>query len=277
AQHSLEISELAGSAAFEILLTLVLAAVPAGTGAIVNLASKARLARQMTDLGESLKELADLKKVVQQHSEKKTLRTQTTGDMTKDLPVDNRPPPQNNPPPRGESITEVVQGLTNLNRVNGDKSQHDNRTETEVNTSNTVDDKVPDDFSDSKYSPVEVNGRKVYKNAVDVNLGAPLMVHRSVHKSIRQKVQDEGWTNLDLMENGYAPIGPDGKQINLHHILGQEPGPMVELTSTLHKKHHKPLHGLIEDGRSFRNDPSIHYQYEKFRKEYWKHRAEDFK
>ena len=73
----------------------------AGTGAIVNLASKARLARQMTDLGESLKELADLKKVVQQHSEKKTLRTQTTGDMTKDLPVDNRPPPQNNPPPKG--------------------------------------------------------------------------------------------------------------------------------------------------------------------------------
>ncbi|WP_051786374.1 hypothetical protein [Endozoicomonas numazuensis] len=112
AQRSLEVSELAGSAAFEILLTLVLAAVTAGTGAIVNLASKARLARQMTDLGESLKELADLKKVVNQHGEKRALRTQATGDITKDLPVDNRPPPQNNPPPKGDYMPR--EGVTPL-------------------------------------------------------------------------------------------------------------------------------------------------------------------
>ena len=80
----------------------MLAAVTAGTGAIVNLASKARLARQMTDLGESLKELADLKKVVSQHSPKKTLRTRPSGDMTKDLPVDDRPAPKPSPPPKAD-------------------------------------------------------------------------------------------------------------------------------------------------------------------------------
>ncbi len=127
-----------------------------------------------------------------------------------------------------------------------------------------------------KYVPKDVLNRKIYKNTIDVNPSAPEFVHRSVHKSVRQKVES-GWTNLDLMENGYAPIGPDGKQINLHHVLGQEPGPMVELMSSTHKKYHKPLHGLIEDGNSFRHNTSLLYQYEKFRKDYWKQRANDFK
>ncbi|WP_309247225.1 HNH/ENDO VII family nuclease [Shewanella sp. VB17] len=126
-----------------------------------------------------------------------------------------------------------------------------------------------------KYDVTEVSGRKVYKNTLDVLPDAPTSVHRSVHKSIRQKIED-GWTNLDLMKNGNAPIGPDGKQINLHHILGKEPGPMVELQASTHKKFHKPLHGLIENGRSFRNDPSSLYQYEKFKLNYWKQRAKDF-
>ncbi|MCW9000164.1 MAG: HNH/ENDO VII family nuclease, partial [Kangiellaceae bacterium] len=87
---------------------------------------------------------------------------------------------------------------------------------------------------------------------------------------------DDGWANLDLMKEGYAPIGVDGKQINLHHILGKEPGPMVELLSSTHKTHHKALHGLIENGRSFRNDSALKYQYDTFRKDYWKLRAKDF-
>lgn len=126
-----------------------------------------------------------------------------------------------------------------------------------------------------KFSAVDVNGRKIYKNSVDVTSSAPQFVHRSVHKSIREKINN-GWTNLDLMRNGNAPIGPDGKQINLHHVLGKEPGPMVELTTSIHKKHHGKLHGLVEDGNSFRNNSSLQYQYETFRKSYWKERAKDF-
>uniref|UniRef100_UPI000ACA1D27 HNH/ENDO VII family nuclease n=1 Tax=Pantoea sp. A4 TaxID=1225184 RepID=UPI000ACA1D27 len=126
-----------------------------------------------------------------------------------------------------------------------------------------------------KYQAENVLGRKVYKNTVDVNPGAPSSVHPSVHKSIRQKVSD-GWTNLDLMKNGYAPIGPDGKQINLHHILGKELGPMVELVSSTHKQYHKQLHGLIENGSSFRHNGSLAYQYDTFRADYWKLRALDF-
>ncbi|WP_409929244.1 HNH/ENDO VII family nuclease [Bordetella genomosp. 13] len=43
------------------------------------------------------------------------------------------------------------------------------------------------------------------------------------------------------------------------------------------KKFYKPLHGLIEDGRSFRNDPVLDHGYNKFRRDYWKQRAEDFR
>ncbi|WP_217899766.1 HNH/ENDO VII family nuclease [Vibrio sp. V15_P4S5T153] len=78
------------------------------------------------------------------------------------------------------------------------------------------------------------------------------------------------------MKKGYAPIGPDGKQMNLHHIIGKEPGPMVEVVSSTHKKHHKALHGLIEDGNSFRNNAKLDYQYNRFRKDYWKSRSLDF-
>ena len=117
--------------------------------------------------------------------------------------------------------------------------------------------------------------RKIFKNTRDVTPGRPDFVDDSVHRSVRNKVE-EGWTNKDLMEAGYAPIGPDGKQINLHHLIGEEPGTMVELTTTFHKNNHRTLHGLIEDGASFRNDSRLEYGYTKFRRDYWKLRASDF-
>jgi uncharacterized protein RhaS with RHS repeats len=130
-----------------------------------------------------------------------------------------------------------------------------------------------------KYVPTTVSGRKVYQNTVDFDGGIPQHVDPIVAKT-NPKVQvmlDAGASNYDLMNAGYAPIGSDGKQINLHHVLGQEPGPMVELLDGTHKKHYKPLHGLVEDGNSFRNNKKLKAQYEKFRKNYWKERAKSFK
>ena len=75
------------------------------------------------------------------------------------------------------------------------------------------------------------------------------------------------------MKSGNAPISIDGKQINLHHILGQEPCPMIELTQSTHKKYHRQLHGLIKKGRSFRNDPNLAKQYKDFKAKYWEERA----
>ncbi len=77
-----------------------------------------------------------------------------------------------------------------------------------------------DVFGLSEYNATEVLGRKVYQNSTDFVTGTPDYVVPSVHPSIRAKVE-AGATNLDLMKSGNAPIGIDGKQINLHHILGQ--------------------------------------------------------
>ncbi|EHN8853050.1 TPA: hypothetical protein ND756_004921 [Enterobacter hormaechei] len=63
---------------------------------------------------------------------------------------------------------------------------------------------------------------------------------------------------------------------NLHHVLGQEPGPMMEILSSMYKLYHKQLHGLIANGGSFRNTPELDRQYNRFRSAYWKLRALDF-
>ncbi|MFK8280613.1 HNH/ENDO VII family nuclease [Capnocytophaga canimorsus] len=136
-----------------------------------------------------------------------------------------------------------------------------------------------DIFGLSKYTPIEVLGRKVFQNSVDFGGGVPTFVDPIVGKTnpTVKKMLDEGASNYDLMSKGYAPIGNDGKQINLHHVIGIEPGSMVELLDSTHKKYYKPLHGLIEDGNSFRNNKTLKKQYEKFRKNYWKERAKSFK
>ena len=52
---------------------------------------------------------------------------------------------------------------------------------------------------------------------------------------------------------------------------------MVEIPKYLHEKYHKTLHGLIENGDSFRNNKDLDRQYKNFRKKYWKWCAKKYK
>ncbi|CAM3504848.1 DNA/RNA non-specific endonuclease [Parendozoicomonas haliclonae] len=52
AQHSLEMAELAGSAAFEVLLTIILAALTGGVGVIASAGSKTKLMEKLRKIGE---------------------------------------------------------------------------------------------------------------------------------------------------------------------------------------------------------------------------------
>ena len=57
--------------------------------------------------------------------------------------------------------------------------------------------------------------------------------------------EDTGETNLDYMLNfdaPKAPIGPDGKVMNLHHIAQKEPGPLVLITETFHRQFQAAIH-----------------------------------
>ncbi|AWK41035.1 hypothetical protein A4R40_05640 [Photorhabdus laumondii subsp. laumondii] len=82
-----------------------------------------------------------------------------------------------------------------------------------------------------------------------------------------------GKTNVELMRAGRAPIGNDGKPVNLHHMLQKQDGPIAEVTQSFHKDNHKVIHI---------NDNSIpsginRSEFNKWRSDYWKQRANDFK
>ena len=87
---------------------------------------------------------------------------------------------------------------------------------------------------------------------------------------------DTGISNLNRMRSGNAPIGNDGKPVQLHHVLQKESGPMVEIRETTHEEYNRILHGLGIRGASFRNDPVLERQYNNFRRQYWICRARQY-
>ena len=87
---------------------------------------------------------------------------------------------------------------------------------------------------------------------------------------------DTGISNLNRMRSGNAPIGNDGKPVQLHHVLQKESGSMVEIRETTHEEYNRILHGLGIRGASFRNDPVLERQYNNFRRQYWIWRARQY-
>ena len=125
-------------------------------------------------------------------------------------------------------------------------------------------------LSSKIYTPVE------YKGTVKIN-GEVKDVSRRVYQrndiDIDYLDETTGLTNLERMQAGKPPIGSDGNPIELHHVLQQEVGPMAELREITHQAFYSQLHGLIENGASFRNNPLLNKQYNNFRYNYWKWRA----
>ncbi|MEB6550788.1 HNH/ENDO VII family nuclease [Heyndrickxia sporothermodurans] len=63
------------------------------------------------------------------------------------------------------------------------------------------------------------------------------------------------------MKKGRALFWKDGTVIELHHLIQREAGSRVEIPASMHDEYNKILHGLVENGRSFRNDPVLKKQY----------------
>lgn len=81
-----------------------------------------------------------------------------------------------------------------------------------------------------------------------------------------------GRTNGQRMQQGLAPIGPDGKPLNLHHMLQTQDGPVAEITQTFHQQNSGTVHinpNTIPSGVS---RPS----FDAWRQRYWTNRARDF-
>ncbi|WP_430876402.1 HNH/ENDO VII family nuclease [Gilliamella sp. G0441] len=79
-------------------------------------------------------------------------------------------------------------------------------------------------------------------------------------------------TNLERMANGLAPIGSDGRSVNLHHMTQRQNGPIAEVTQKFHKENHSTIHvntNTIPSGIN-RN------KFESWKKQYWKNRAANY-
>ena len=85
------------------------------------------------------------------------------------------------------------------------------------------------------------------------------------------KQQDaKGRTNKERMDNGLAPIGKDGKEVNLHHVNQKNDGKIVEVTNSEHNKLNSEMHkknGTSEIDR---------VAFNKWKREYWKERSKEF-
>ena len=131
-------------------------------------------------------------------------------------------------------------------------------------------------FNDARYAQrYKIDGRRVLA-LKDLDPGVPKnwSIPDSTSYAGIRRILNNGGSNLDLMKAGYAPIGKDGKQLNIHHLFGEEPGPVAEIEKTIHQANHGALHQII-DG-SFRKDPEKLSSWNAFYRQYWKDRAKDF-
>lgn len=107
--------------------------------------------------------------------------------------------------------------------------------------------------------PVDFNGGSVYQRN---DLIDPAKVDSK-----------SGLSNLELMQMGRAPIGPDGKAINLHHLLQSNDGPIAEVTQTFHQSNSAVIH--INSGSDIPSGIN-RAEFDKWRAGYWINRAKDF-
>jgi hypothetical protein len=78
-------------------------------------------------------------------------------------------------------------------------------------------------------------------------------------------------TNVQRMKRGVAPIGPDGKSVNLHHV-DQKNKVIQELSATYHQQNYATLHINRGQSKSLINRAIFKI----WKGAYWKHRANDF-
>jgi hypothetical protein len=124
-----------------------------------------------------------------------------------------------------------------------------------VYSSKPVQDRVPNGNRFWNKSQ-EVGGTKTYQRD---DLIDPDLMH-------------EGLSNLQRMAKGRPPVSPNGKEIELHHMLQRDGKAMAEVTKDLHKKYFDALH-INPNSQSSGIDRSA---YNSWRKAYWKMRGKQF-
>ncbi|WLD93035.1 HNH/ENDO VII family nuclease [Alkalihalobacillus sp. AL-G] len=111
---------------------------------------------------------------------------------------------------------------------------------------------------------IEFNGNKVYPRN---DLFDPNTI-----SSWKVKGKTVTGTNAERMASGRAPIGYDGKSINLHHLTQTQSGSITEVGQSFHQKYYSILHintGGLPSGIN-------RAEFDAWKKGYWINRSNDF-
>ena len=111
---------------------------------------------------------------------------------------------------------------------------------------------------------IQFEGNKVYQRN---DLFDPMQV-----SSWKRNGKTVTGMNIERMADGHAPIGYDGKSVNLHHLLQTPDGPIVEVSNNFHKQYYSTIH--MNTGKS----PSLinRNEFNKCASKYWMNRSLDF-
>lgn len=104
------------------------------------------------------------------------------------------------------------------------------------------------------------------KKTVDVNGKTVTMDNSTFDPNL---VDKQGRTNVQRMEQGLAPIGTDGKSVNIHHIDQTNNGSVMEMTATEHQQNYSNLHTNTGQSPSQINRS----EFNNWRRSYWEWRS----
>ncbi len=110
--------------------------------------------------------------------------------------------------------------------------------------------------------------KQILKSARFKKVNGRIVAQRNVFDPYQRDAL--GRTNIERMKQGLAPIGYDGKPVELHHLKQEEDSIIVEMLSSEHKKFYKELH------RYKQNSEINRMEFNKWRVNYWKERAKEF-
>jgi len=120
---------------------------------------------------------------------------------------------------------------------------------------------------DRKYwsaEPVQFKGNKVYQRN---DIFDPQRV-----SSWKEKGQIVTGTNIERMASGRAPIGTDGKSVNLHHMTQNQNGPIAEITQSFHQDNSSVIH-INPNATPSGINRSV---FDKWKNQYWQQRATEY-
>jgi RHS repeat-associated protein len=111
------------------------------------------------------------------------------------------------------------------------------------------------------WSPTNYNGQRIYQrdDLVNPNYFSP--------------ADKYGRSNLKRMQQGLAPMGPDNKPLNLHHMLQTQDGPIAEVTHSMHFGNYNQLHWKAGTKIPSGIDRNA---FNAWKSQYWKNRAAGF-